>query len=189
MVKKCHAFLDQLEISQNDLVVTMKLDPEIYAMLGRIEWFKQCGVVPHDHFDFETESIQSLSVALNGIKSVQWQDVRTEAQGDLTGCLAKKCNNLYGGYWNRLAKESRQRIETEIMPSISEALLQLDSAEIMGSILLDLNRIALYWSYQKQCRGVPCFFKNLLKVYEVGRLPCGWCGNLDDWPIGRLIVY
>lgn len=167
----------------------MDLDLEIYAKLREIEWFARCGIEPPDQFDFEAEYVATLADALSGVESVQWEDARTEAQGDLTGYLARNCSDLYGGHWNRLAKVSRHRIQTEIMPTVLQALGKLGAEQISDSVLLDLNRIALQWSYQKRCPGVPDFFTKLLQVYASGRLPCGWSGNLDEWPTGRFVVY
>lgn len=167
----------------------MDLDLEIYTNLKGIEWFARCGVEPPDQFDFETDYVGTLANALTGVESAQWEDARTEAQGDLTGYLAKNHSDLYGGHWNRLARASRRRIQTEIMPGVSQALRHLGAEQISDSVLLDLNRIALQWSYQRRCAAMPDFFSKLLRVYANSRLPCGWSGHLDTWPTGRLAVY
>ncbi len=167
----------------------MELDPEIYERLKSIEWFAQCGrELTHD-FGFAVEPARSLSEAMTGMRSDRWQDARTEAQGDLTGYVSKHRMDLYGGHWNRLARESRQRILTEIMPAVSNALANLTTEPIADIVLLDLNRIALHASYRKRCPKVPSFFDRLMSIYAAGRLPCGWTGDIESWPVGKFVVY
>ncbi|MBI1323215.1 hypothetical protein GC170_08510 [bacterium] len=167
----------------------MELDPEIYDRLKSIDWFAQCGRGLTDELGFSVEPAPSLSEALIHIRSDRWQDARTEAQGDLTAYLSKHHINLYGGHWNRLARESRQRILTEIMPAVTEALAKCTVEPISDIVLLDLNRIALRASYRKRCPKVPSFFDRLSAIYAAGRLPCGWTGNLESWPDGMFVVY
>lgn len=167
----------------------MDLDPDIYERLKAIKWFARCGERLSDEFDFAVQAVPSLAEAMTGIQSDQWEDARTEAQGELTGYLASNHNDLYGGHWNRLAKASRQRIQIEIMPAVSNALVQMAAEQMSDSVLLDLNRIALHASYRKHCRAVPSFFGRLLSIYAAGRLPCGWDGDFDSWPGGKIVVY
>lgn len=168
----------------------MDLDSEIYEQMKEIKWFTRCGKELTNEFDFAVAGAPSLSEAMIGIQSNQWQDARTEAQGDLTSYLSKNYLNLYGGHWNRLAKASRLRIQAEIMPAVSIALAELTNEQkISDAVLLDLNRIALQASYRKRCKRVPSFFAQLLSIYAAGRLPCGWRGNLDSWPTGIIVVY
>lgn len=110
-------------------------------------------------------------------------------RGDLTGYLAKTDYAAYGGHWNRLAKESRQRIEEQVMPAVSVALERLQAAQLAEGILLDLNRIALHSAYMKRFPRVPVFFGDLARVYEHGHLPCGWVGDLDAWPVGSMLFF
>jgi hypothetical protein len=166
----------------------MDLDSEIYERMKEIKWFIRSGEQFSHEFDFGVDVAPSLSEAINGIRSNQWQYARTEAQGDLTGYLAKNHMDLYGN-WNRLAKVSRQRIQAEIMPCVSNALANMTDEFISDSVLLDLNRIALQASYHKLFKRVPLFFDKLFSIYTAGRLPCGWSGNLNSWPIGNFVVY
>ena len=166
----------------------MELDSEIYNLMKEIHWFAQCGEPATPALDFPIDLAPNLSEAIIGIRSNQWQDARTEAQGDLTAYLAKNHMDLYCG-WNQLAKASRQRIQNEIMPSVSNALAKMTNEPISDSILLDLNRIALQASYRKRCKRVPIFFEHLFSIYTAGRLPCGWHGNLNQWPIGNFLIF
>ena len=56
-------------------------------------------------------------------------------------------------------------------------------------MLVELNLAALEVTYRRKFANTPTFFEGLLEVYEAGRLPCGWEGDLENWPQGRLIVH
>ncbi len=167
----------------------MQLDPNIYLRLAGIDWLRNCGLGPMN-FPFPVTWSEELNNALASMMSEAWGDVKTEAQGDLTGYLAKHHYDRYGGYWNRLARASRDKVKNEIIPQVDVVIASrgfpMDLSDI---ILLDLNRIALELTYRKQYSKVPAFFERLLVVYESGHLPCGWEGNLDNWPSGALIVF
>lgn len=167
----------------------MKLDPEFYDRLKTFNWFDNCGSSGLGSFSFEIRWLATNEKALTSLNSNLWADARTEAQGDLTGYLAKHHYSSYAGYWNNLSKESRSRLEKDLMPNIRAKLRihDLDSANEL--VLLDLNRAALQAAYQKRFPNVPGFFRNLLDIYESGHLPCGWDGHLAHWPSGTIVAF
>lgn len=169
----------------------MELDTNIYERMKTIQWFSNCGKQPQTPpMSFPVKWCESLSSALSLVQSDKWSDAKTEAQGDLTGYLAKNHCDAYGGHWNRLAKASRKKIQDEIMPIVGIALSTICVADSLEQVLLlDLNRIALQAAYKRRFRNVPDFFEKLLDVYENGFLPCGWEGALRDWPTGEIIVF
>lgn len=167
----------------------MELNPEIFARFLALDWFSQCGVQSADDFPFPAERISSVADAIASGRSDRWTDAKTVAQGDLTGYLAKNHGESYGGHWNRLIKASRERIEQEVMPKVSESLTRISAESLSGMVLLDLNRIAVHSAYSTRFRRVPDFFQRLLVVYERGHLPCGWSGNLASWPDGQLVIF
>jgi hypothetical protein len=67
----------------------------------------------------------------------------------------------------------------------AKAWAQCISAWILGHVSL----AALELTYRQTFPGVPIFFERLMRIYEAGRLPCGWDGSLDRWPEGRLMVH
>jgi hypothetical protein len=133
--------------------------------------------------------MDSVSNAISSALASHWINVQTEAQGDLTEYLAKNHLASYGGQWNRLARESRQRIELEVMPNVTNELERLKATQLHSTILLDLNRIALYAAYAKRFPNVPDYFNKLFAIYKNGRLPCGWIGSFEDWPQGTFVCY
>jgi len=167
----------------------MELNTDIYKQYASFQWFVSCGSTASREFSFSVVQATTIEEVIKNAKSELWADARTEAQGDLTGYLAKKHNEAYGGYWNRLAKASRKRMQREIMPGVLSGLAKLGAVTLADNVLLDLNRIALHYTYSQRFGGLPDFFSKLLLVYQKGHLPCGWEGDLDDWPNGSLVVF
>ncbi len=175
-------------ILQDNPECTVDLNYEIYSKMIAIDWFSHSGSELPSDLPFPVQRISTLSDAVQSALGQMWQDVRTEAQGDLTGHLAKRHSDAYAS-WNSLAKESRQRMQKDVMPRVNDRLGQICASALSETVLLDLNRIALHSAYAKRFGKIPEFFLKLLAVYECGHLPCGWNGRLTFWPEGHLIVY
>jgi hypothetical protein len=56
-------------------------------------------------------------------------------------------------------------------------------------ILGQINAAAMEISFRHVFPGAPVFFERLLEVYDKGRLPCGWDGDLNEWADGRLMLH
>jgi len=79
------------------------------------------------------------------------------------------------------ASMGKQMAERLIAKAWDECL----AAWILGHAALALMEM----TYRRRFQKAPVFFETLLSVYESGHLPCGWDGELDCWPQGRLLVY
>jgi len=167
----------------------MNIASDLYPALGSVRWFSALGnQLPT--FDFNVVRFVDLQAAAGGFSSDLWADAKTEAQGDLTGYLAKHHYSAYGGHWNTLAKQSRALVEKAIAANVGEALSQAGlSADMLQPILVDINRAALEVAYRRKFPKAPVFFERLLKVYEAGHLPCGWDGRMNRWPEGNLMAF
>lgn len=166
----------------------MELNADIYTKLVATDWFRHCGSEPPSNMPFPVQRVSTAAEAIASALGPTWQDVRTEAQGDLTGYLAKHHPDA-DACWNQLAMASRQRIQNEVMPQVNDALRRISAGALSDAVLLDLNRIALQSAYAKRFRRVPDFFQKLFTIYERGHLPCGWSGDLQAWPEGQFVVY
>lgn len=170
--------------------MNVSVDTSIHRRLERVSWFAASGESSIPQLAFECQWIHNRAAALTLFDSEVWSDAKTQAQGDLTGYLAKHHYKVYGGQWNDLAEQSRVLLDKTVAPMVSSAIASIGLAkECLPAIVLDLNRGILEMSYRQHFPRVPVFFEHLLIVYEVGRLPCGWDGDLDAWPCGRLIAY
>jgi hypothetical protein len=168
----------------------MNLAEDIYPLLENVPWLSTVGCEPPPQFDFPVSYAKTREAALIAFNSELWADAKTEAQGDLTGYLSKHHYDSYGGSWNRLARQSRELVERTISAKLTAALERTAwPTEMIQPILVDVNRAALEISYRRKFPKAPVFFERLLRVYEEGRLPCGWNGDLSQWPAGNVIVF
>ncbi len=167
----------------------MKIDSGIASRFEHIDWFGCSGRRLNEGIPLQWKTALNLEEAVTSAQSVLWQDVKTHAQGELTGYLAKHGYEEYSTFWNKLIRAYREQIQRETMPYIVEALKRMRAEPLAEDILLDLIRIGVHTSYKKQFHHVPDFFQRLLLVYECGRLPCGWTSSLDSWPEGQMLIY
>jgi hypothetical protein len=168
----------------------MNLAHDIYPLLEQVPWLSTIGREQPPQFTFPVTLVNAREAALTAFSSNLWADAKTEAQGNLTGYLAKHYYNSYGGQWNNLAKQSRALVEKAANVRLAAALAgNALPADMLQPILVDLNRAALEIAYRRKFPRVPVFFENLLRVYEAGRLPCGWHGSMTAWPNGNVIVF
>lgn len=167
----------------------MQLDRSIVTELNNIPWLESCGHKLPNELAKVQEALNE-SDALSQFASNNWADARTEAQGDLTGYLAKNHYDSYGSYWNNLVKEATQLVEEASLEPLIVAIHTKEWAEEMAKpIMVDLTRAALERSYRIKFRRVPLFFTTVLEIYKLGHLPCGWSGKMSKWPEGKIIAY
>ena len=168
----------------------MNLPFDIYPDLERVPWFSGIERANLSTFDFPVVRAADRSSAEASYWSAEWEEIKTEAQGNLTGYLAKNHYESYGGYWNKLAKQSRELIETAVSARLAAAIrdARFPVASMLQPIVVDINRAALEISYRHRFPKAPAFFENLLKVYQAGHLPCGWIGETCQLPSGTLVV-
>lgn len=166
--------------------MTMNLNTSIFEEIKSIQFFKNCGNVDCS-FEFNIKMVDNWENAIKYFESSKWQDIKTEAQGDLTGFLAKTYSNQYAGYWNKLSKEAQTIIHKDIYPLILSQMTNYGYGKSALKIEVDLSRIAMEYAYL-QFRP-PTFFSKILAVYKAGHLPCGWNGEWDKWPVGEFLVF
>lgn len=166
----------------------MELDNHVYELLGTVNWFAHCGQRPALTLSLAYDFVPDRSLAISSVLGDHWLDARTEARGKLTGFLASHDYDAYG-HWNELARASRRRLEQGVLPHVRTALVRIDAEALAESIRLDLSLFALFSAYRRQLSRAPNFFAELFLVYQAGHLPCGWKGDLDDWPAGSLLIY
>jgi hypothetical protein len=168
----------------------VELAIDVFGALENIDWLSAIGTPHADVFEVPTVTAPSLNAALSGIISDEWADVRTEAKGELTGYLAKRHYEHYGGSWNNLARMSRQLIEQSVTVRLKSSLPgSLLTPDLLKSIIYDLVLASLEISFRRRFLKAPVFFERLLEVYRTGHLPCGWSGDYILAKSGSLIVY
>ena len=102
---------------------------------------------------------------------------------------------IHEGSWAAsLARTPLPEITRQVAASIGTRMVELRKAQaweqcLITKILVTINRASLEMTYRQKFHRAPIFFERVLEVYEAGHLPCGWEGDLDDWPDGKLLVH
>ncbi|GEM_PF-3271140 len=99
-----------------------------------------------------------------------------------------------GNWAASLAQAALPEIGPQVSASIGKRMTELRAAKewdqcLLAKLLVNASRAALEITYRRRFHKAPVFFERLLEVYEAGRLPCGWDGDLDNWPEGKLMVH
>ena len=112
--------------------------------------------------------------------------LKVEAQGDLTGWLAKNAYDKYGCEWNKGVKEITAIVEPVTasvpLPFDLEAAFEGDLRGFLRSLIV---------LYAMQCRFSflprrPQFFDHTMTILCDGHFPCG-C--ILPWPTKTILVY
>src|SRR4051794_38913426 len=129
----------------------MNLPLDIYSTLKQVRWLSTVGRESQPQFDFCLTYVQNRDSAITAFNSELWANARTEAQGDLTGYLAKHHSDAYGGQWNNLAKQSRALLEESVgMILVTAVNGNAFPSAMVQPILVDLNRGLLELAYRRK---------------------------------------
>jgi hypothetical protein len=99
-----------------------------------------------------------------------------------------------GGWAESLSRTPLTEIDARVRSALGVQLSDLLRRKaweqcLSFPIIVNTNRAALEITFRRKFPKAPMFFERLLQVYEVGRLPCGWEGKLEQWPSGRLVIH
>ena len=126
----------------------------------------------------------------------QWNTLHRESWGHLESIIGAQVSSAIdaGGWCDSLATTSLPEVTPEVRATIGKHMSDWIRAKdwhrcLYTRILGSLNCAALEKSFRQKFPKAPVFFEQLIEVYEAGRLPCGWEGNVDDWPHGSLVVH
>jgi hypothetical protein len=99
-----------------------------------------------------------------------------------------------GGWAESLARTPLPEIDARVRSALGVQLAELLERKaweqcLSFPIVVNTNRAALEITFRRKFPRAPVFFERLLQVYEAGRLPCGWDGRPEEWPIGKLVIH
>ncbi len=163
------------------------LNPTMFQCIRAVEWFAHCGDPLDLPLDMEIVRAISWKDAIKHEKRQAWSYAILEAQNALTMHLAFNHKQAYNGAWNPLVMEVREFIAHEVTPEIEAVRQRLGHPEdLVASVQWNLIGAFMEDAYIEYNPPTD-FFRQLLRVYEAGHLPCGW--KVGDWPDGRLVVF
>jgi hypothetical protein len=129
--------------------------------------------------------LQRPELALREFYTTGRDYLKVEAQGDLTGWLAKHAYEKYGGVWNNRARQYSAAIETIVEQVELPAALTVVESDLRPFIRSMIVLYAMECSYS-EFPGRPRFFNRVMTVLEKGHIPFG-CEL--PWPTKVLLVY
>jgi hypothetical protein len=125
-----------------------------------------------------------------------WNNLANQSRTLLEAAVGKSLSDslVLGGWSASLSRVPFSQFTPTIRATIGKQMADLLASQawdqcLFTKIVLDINRAALEISYRRIFPRAPIFFDRVLRVYEAGRLPCGWDGILDTWPDGKLVAY
>lgn len=161
----------------------MQLTQDIVEVINSIPWFTQCAVVETIETTTSSRQVGSWADAEKSFAGSSWEDIGTEAQGDLTEYLSVNHADKYQGQWNNLVKQVRPIVNE----NVAENARRFQESQGIGPVFVDcvqwdvLNgSMALIY---EDCKP-PSFYLDVMKIYQSGHFPCGWDG---EWPNGSLL--
>ncbi|MPQ31917.1 hypothetical protein E4V42_10790 [Clostridium estertheticum] len=164
----------------------MEVNMEIVERLEKINWFKNCGKPLSISLMYDVNYAKDINSVIKHISSTRWGNIGLEEKNDLTSYLFKNYPNKYHQVWNELVENIKENIMINIK---NEAIKMannkgLNDNSIIGHIEWDILIIIMAFTYSEYKE--PTFYKEILRIYESGNIPCGWKGT---YPNGRIIIY
>jgi hypothetical protein len=125
--------------------------------------------------------IKGINEAVEYATSPNWERAMLDAHNDVTRFLSH-CHNARFREWNRHVSNIKQQLRHS-WNCLRDELRSIGQEQLADLAEWNTLHAALLEQYIDV--GPPLFFGDLLVIYEMGHLPCGWLGG---WPDGRLVV-
>lgn len=165
----------------------MKLDETFIEKLYAIPWFSKCGSpLVYDG----VITVTSTKEVIKSITARKWENMVLETRGDVTEQLGlRSIKGLGREYqeWNNLVLDFKKSCMPQLNAKWETALqyYELNASDVLNDISFNILSIAVVDAY-KDFVPMPHFFSQLLTIYELGYLPCGWKGAKET---GKLMVF
>ena len=165
-----------------------KATKTIWKSLIDVTWFANVGSPPKDK---HVVSVKSWEEAMRGCLSRDWWNVTLEGSNVLRERIYAKSVKRFD-LWNRRV----DKVTALALPTVKKRLAKVckeqnlkpkDCEEFITRVKLDVIGICMEVEYADLVK--PFFYLTLKDWYSRGHLPCGWKGDLDEFPRGKLIVY
>lgn len=164
----------------------MEINKEVVERIKKIKWFQNCRCNLGIELIYDVSYEKNIDSLIKLISSTRWENISLEEQNRLTEYLFKNYPDKYHQVWNDVVRD----ITKNILPGIKENIInnakefKLNKEEIVSQIEWDILWIIMAYTYYGYMK--PTFYGEILKIYEIGNIPCGWKGT---YPNGKIIVY
>lgn len=159
---------------------------ELLTQFGQVEWFIQSGKT------FDDPGVThpaNTSDALHSFFSRGWENIRLEAQNNLSGFLSDNYRQLFSETWNDIVHFSEPILQPSFLRIQAAAKNRLLVDDRTSDKLQDLIRRDFFGAcHESEYADVaaPSLYSEMSRWYLAGHFPCGYEGQ---WPNGRLIVW
>ncbi len=125
-----------------------------------------------------------------------WNRLVVESRVSLEKCIGQPLLAAIdnGGWPQALERAFLPPITPTVRASIGSHMADLLAAKAWSQclytwVLGTTTCAVMELTYRQRFPKAPAFFEKLVRVYEAGRLPCGWDGSLEEWPNGCLLIH
>ncbi|MFK0522166.1 hypothetical protein ACINKY_08115 [Paenibacillus illinoisensis] len=164
----------------------MEINQEIIKMLSHIQWFSKCGMR-----DYQADTIiytNSWIEASEHYNSQEWEETTLKARNQLTLYLYNDFSKEYLD-WNTLVKEAKIIVNEMLSEQLNRTRNEFQLDDVFSEcVRWDILSIIMEYSYLSKLgkRYNKFYSDQILYIYSIGHLPCGWEGK---WPSGKLVIY
>lgn len=163
----------------------MELNNSVVEALLTTHFFENCGKSDALLEGVNYTLLSDRNKVVKNINGIKWENICLEERNNLTGYLIRNNKDIYNKYWNILVRYIKDNVISKIIGNIESQVTYLGLPEdIIDSIKFDIVNIIMVLTYQDYYDSP--FYRNMLKIYLNGHLPCGWNGK---YPKGNVYVY
>ena len=150
--------------------------------LYRIDWFHNCGKYDNSSLTFTTQTAEQII-------SSEWESTILDYRGVVTEALSHRERHGLGNEyreWNKLVADFKEHN----LPSLTNLWTKkmqdyAISEKLIDTVRFDIITLVSVYAYA-EIIDIPPFFEELLKVYQLGHIPCGYTREQND---GTIIVF
>lgn len=149
------------------------------------QWLTNIGKTPNLDIALRYDKVNSLEEALKNLESTRWENTTLEALNFLSVYLHQNYREEHSK-WSVYLSEGNLFLMNNIVPELERLQWTLG----LPQFVIDSIKFGILGAYMETTYSgmnhKSSFFKELVKVYASGHLPCGWKGK---YPKGYLLVY
>lgn len=160
------------------------MNNQVVDTLKNAPLFTRCGQVDSLPVAFPYEFLTSVQKVNESLLAPDWENFTLEARNRLTTYLSKRKPREYNS-WNEVTERYKRDLTT------FDALVQ----ELIGRQHIDpvfkhdfdwiVLAMCMEGHYYQVDAHLPVLFQQLLPVYEMGHIPCGWRGQITEDHTGK----